>query len=143
MPNTSQYSQAPKKPFHEKIGYSETKSSRRKAVIHSLMQKAFRYQKLSKTQKGSRTKCFGTVRQNNCTKNRGTPISHSFLAPKTFRNTKRAPSRTFTGRQKFPTSFCDNPAMLHQIFCTHQMDSARNFRKTKYFQNYKKGPLPN
>ena len=100
----------------------------------SYAQNFFLYQKLSETQRAFPTKYFGTVGQKTFVEKPWYQFRIVF-GTRTFRNTKRAPSRCFTDRQKvFDDFFVILPSMSHQKFCTGQEDSAKNFQK-----QYQKG----
>ena len=70
-----------------------------------LEQKIFRNQKTLVTQKGSPTKLLVLWEKN--WRKTWYPVKRSCWIPKTSRNTKKAPSRGFSRRKKFSTSFCD------------------------------------
>ena len=89
----------------------------RKVVILPLMRKFFLYYMFLETQMGCcLTKNFGTLRQILFLKNSDIPVSHCFLIPVTFRNSKTASSQYFIEDKKFLISFPDNPLMVHQTF---------------------------
>ena len=96
------------------------------------MHQVFRYQKFLKTPKNSITKFFRTETKKKFDEKRETQLKQSFSISsisESFRNTKRAPSRNFSWRQKISTKFCEIPSLVHQNVCTQQMASTRHFQK--------------
>ena len=95
---------------YEIFRYCETKQVWRKIVIPaaSLIPNIFRYQNFSETEKGSSSKCFDTVRQNNFDGKSWYPpplLSPTFFDTRNFLKHRRVPLRSFSALwdKNFPT----------------------------------------